>query len=116
MPRLEKKSFSQQPQRVVVIQPKKTKLKSYGGGGGGWHQRAPLQQWKRQQVYQKCGPKCFLLPGRLKFPICAWSPHISCQVDPDGLRAAAYRARQYHYTNVASKAKKRLSQKNKHLP
>ena len=57
----------------------------------------------------RCGPKCFLHPDELKFPVC----NLDCTYNQAGLRAAYIRAKQWGYTAVAKKAKSLMKKKSK---
>lgn len=50
-----------------------------------WGTRKPNTKEERQQLLDKCGEKCFLVPEGLKYPVC---PKGSCEYDCDGIRAA----------------------------
>ena len=50
----------------------------------------------------KCGQNCYLLPKKLKFPICDKQCNVSCR----GLTAAKIRSKQHNYTEVYKKAMK----------
>ena len=80
-----------------------------------WEAKKPKTPSERDELYRKCGAKCFLNPPR-GFPICAkWG---DCIIDCDGLRAAYIRARALitaslragrrdlakHYRRIAEKA------------
>jgi hypothetical protein len=67
-----------------------------------WSEDAPRGVRERTKMLKKCGPSCFLLPSKLKFPVC----RKSCEPDCRGARAAYARARQWKYERVAKKAKK----------
>lgn len=54
-----------------------------------WATKKPNTKAERLVLMDKCGKKCFLVPGKLKYPICAKN---KCKVDCDGLRAARNRA------------------------
>lgn len=56
-----------------------------------WAQKKPTTRGERLVIMDKCGTKCFLVPGKLKYPICAKNTK-TCKVDCDGLRAARNRA------------------------
>ena len=68
----------------------------------GWKDAAPKRGKEREELKQKCGPKCFLLPEKNKFPICSHT----CTPDCRGIISAKIRARQYKYENVATLAQK----------
>jgi hypothetical protein len=54
-----------------------------------WRINKPQTVIQRREVYAKCNKECFLIPEKLKYPIC--SKH-SCNVDCKGMTAAAKRA------------------------
>lgn len=73
-----------------------------------WSGAAPTRGKERKELLHECGSHCFLLPGKLKFPIC---PALRvtdghCRASCEGVAAAKVRARQYNYTSVADKAEK----------
>jgi hypothetical protein len=67
-----------------------------------WSEEAPRGRAERRSMLKKCGSTCFLLPSKLKFPVC----RKSCQPDCRGARAAYMRAKQHKYDGVANAAKK----------
>lgn len=73
-----------------------------GSAVRGWAKRSPKLISQRRTLKSKCGSKCFLMPGKLKFPICA---KHSCKKDCKGITSAYVRARQWKYPEVAKKAK-----------
>ena len=61
----------------------------------------------REQLYQKYGPKAFLMPQERKFPIVhPQTGKVSCKL----LRAAKIRAAQHGYQDVVAKANRLLKQ------
>jgi hypothetical protein len=66
---------------------------------------SPRGARQRVNLYKRCGKKCFLRPSDLGFPVCARSAR-HCRANCAGLAAAEYRAGQYGYTNIESKARK----------
>jgi len=66
----------------------------------GWKQAKPKSVGARQALKEKCGSRCFLLPSKLKFPIC----NKNCKVDCRGLVAAKSRAGEWKYRTVYKKA------------
>ena len=82
----------------------------------GWQARSPTQGKERDELHEKCGDKCFLLPGEEKFPVCASlraAGDQACKVDCQGVQSALIRSRQHGYTDVAQKAEKLLQECNK---
>jgi hypothetical protein len=71
----------------------------------GWGAMSPRGARQRVNLYKRCGKKCFLRPSDLGFPVCARSAR-HCRANCAGLAAAEYRAGQYGYTNIESKARK----------
>lgn len=71
----------------------------------GWAVAAPRRGRERRELYARCGPQCFLLPGQLKFPVCA-SLRVSkgCRVDRRALVAARIRAKRWNYPVVYQRA------------
>jgi len=78
-----------------------------------WSEVAPKTKAQRQQLIQICGSTCFLMPDKLKFPVCTPDCKVSCK----GLIAARIRARQWNYPEVDKKVseyyKKANCSKNK---
>lgn len=73
-----------------------------------WSKIAPKTKTQRKTVASKCGKKkCFLLPEKLKFPICNKECQVSCQ----GLRAAKTRAAQWGYQSVYNAVTKKSQTK-----
>ena len=76
------------------------------------HRRSVTRGWKKEKpgyhqktiMLKKCGKKCFLGPKK-SFPICKKN---TCKVSSKGVYSAYIRARQYHKTKIANKAKKIL--------
>lgn len=68
----------------------------------GWKKISPRRISVRRQILQKCGPKCFLEPTKLKFPIC----DADCRIHCAGIDAASVRAGQFKYTKVLKKSKR----------
>jgi len=50
-----------------------------------WEQRKPTTKAQREQLAERCGPSCYLIPELQKYPVCAKG---SCDYDCDGIRAA----------------------------
>lgn len=70
----------------------------------GWRKLAPKTPTERRKLLAHCGAKAFLDPKKLKFPVMA--KHGPCVVDCEGLRTAYARAKQFHHTKAAGKAKR----------
>ena len=76
------------------------------------NRRSVTRGWKKEKpgyhqktiMLKKCGKKCFLGPKK-SFPICKKN---TCKVTSKGVYSAYIRARQYHKTKIANKAKKIL--------
>jgi len=73
-----------------------------------WSQIAPKTKAQRQQLIQICGSTCFLMPNKLKFPVCTPDCNVSCK----GLIAARVRARQWNYPEVDKKVSKYYKEAN----
>lgn len=59
-----------------------------------WGKLKPVTKWERREVLKKGGPQCFLIPEKLKFPVCNKTDAcLNCH----GLLTAYRRARQYKY-------------------
>lgn len=78
----------------------------------GWSEKAPKKGKQREQLAKSCGGKCFLMPEKRKFPVCARCNGSVCTCKPscEGLKAARIRAAQYHYTQVKERADKLLAE------
>jgi hypothetical protein len=73
-------------------------------GLAGWSARAPRRSGgERGALLAECGDRCFLMPGVLKFPICARRGR--CRMDCGGVQAAIMRARQWGYNDVENRAR-----------
>jgi hypothetical protein len=81
---------------------KKMRAQAERPGSAGWRYMAPRRGTQRHEMRSKCGDSCFLMPAEEKFPVC---PVGSCAPTCKGATSAYVRARQYHYTDVATKAK-----------
>lgn len=80
----------------------------------GWHQMAPKRGKERQELFDKCGEKCFLRPSDLGFPVCEpVGKGRDCEINDKGVQAALMRARTFHYDKIISKAKKLQTNKRK---
>lgn len=73
-----------------------------------WSEVAPKTKAQRQQLIQICGSTCFLIPDKLKFPVCTPDCKVSCK----GLIAARVRARQWNYPEVDKKVSKYYKKAN----
>ena len=63
----------------------------------------------RKELYDKYGPKAFLMPEQLKFPIVhPQTGKVSCKL----LRAAKVRAAQHGYQDVVLKANRLMKEHN----
>jgi len=82
-----------------------------------WALKKPHSMKKRKELLEKCTKSCFLLPEKLKFPICnkvseeknqstKKKESSECVYNCRGIKAAASRAGQWKYKNVLEKAKK----------
>lgn len=67
--------------------PKAPKLQrgQVGINTAAWKLRKPSSKAQKQQMEEKCGNKCYLIPGSKKYTVCAKG---SCNYDCDGIRAA----------------------------
>lgn len=96
------------PKKVTPQKKKKVVHRGVGRGGltKGWRNAAPKKGAEREALKRSCGSGCYLLPEKLKFPVCARCLGQSCSCKPDcrGIRAAEIRAKQHRYTEVAKKA------------
>lgn len=73
-----------------------------------WKVDAPQRGVERNELYEKCGRKCFLIPSRKAFPVC--SRGGSCQYDCRALASAKVRAAQYRYNHLLPRINRLLSQ------
>ena len=64
----------------------------------GWRKRGPMRLSQRRKLPKRC----FLLPGKLGFPVCTKRGVYDCE----GMRAAFARARQTQRPKVAREAAK----------
>jgi hypothetical protein len=78
-------------------------FKSSMAGGSEWSAAKPKSRRDRDESYDKCGRKCFLMPNERKFPVCRRG---SCEYDCDGLKSADRLARLNGYELVSHKAKR----------
>jgi len=73
----------------------------------GWKKQMPHRGAERELLMKECGPKAFLMPKSLKFPVVKASRGknpSSCTISPKGVLAAYRRAKQYGYPKIAKKA------------
>ncbi len=107
----------------------KYKISVAGGGGQdntkssaqaelfhNWSKEAPKSKKERKALLDKCGPRSFLDPALLKYPIVPKNS-TTCKPVIEGIIAAEKRAAQHHHPNIVKKAlilkKKARSQKLK---
>lgn len=72
----------------------------------GWGSRAPKLISERRKMMEKCGSKCFLLPSKLKFPICDKN---TCRVNCKGIVAAKVRSGEWKYKSVQKRANRMIN-------
>ncbi len=84
---------------------KRSIKRSVGRGGRtrGWKVASPARGRERTAMKQKCGSKCFLVPAKNGYPVCARN---TCKPDCRGIISAKVRAAQYKETTVAALARK----------
>jgi hypothetical protein len=74
-----------------------------------WKDKKPKTKKERQEILKKYGESCFLIPEKLKFPICnSKDGAYNCK----GLKAASSMARIWGYKNVLKKSQKIQSELN----
>lgn len=66
-----------------------------------WAKRAPKTMKQRRALLARCGPRAFLDPANLKYPVMAKSG--ACRIDCAGAKAAYSRARQWRRKASARK-------------
>lgn len=88
--------------------PKKTTIRGEGKYTAGWKEAAPKKGLARKALMKQCGPKAFLNPLQLKFPVVAQGDK-TCKPDCRGVQSALVRARQWSYKRTAAKAEKMLT-------
>jgi len=81
----------------------KTRKNGRGSTTRGWKKQKPGYH-QRTIMFNKCGKKCFLGPGK-SYPICTKN---TCKINSKGVYSAYIRAKQYHRKNISQKAKKLL--------
>lgn len=77
--------------------------KGRGSATRGWARMSPGTS-ERRTMKARCGSKCFLGP-QTSFPICTKG---TCNINRKGVQSAYNRARQYHRSFIAHRAKKLL--------
>jgi hypothetical protein len=82
----------------------KTRKNGRGSATRGWQKEQPGYH-EKIMMFQKCGRKCFLGPGK-SFPICKKN---TCKIKKKGVQSAYNRARQFHNKKVSQKAKRLLN-------
>jgi len=91
--------------RYHIVNGRKVYLKSGSGNATkGWAKAAPKRGKQRQELLAKYGPKCFLQPSKLKYPVC----NRKGVLDRRGVISAKIRATRFAPSLVA-KANKLLS-------
>lgn len=77
-----------------------------------WEQKKPHSTKQRKKLLEKCKDSCFLMPEKMKFPICnkVSSTDKKCSYNCKGIKAAAARAGEWKYKNVLDKAKSTATQ------
>ncbi len=72
-----------------------------------WGKKKPHKIGERRELLEKCGKDAFLLPDKLKFPICNKidKKNKKCTYNCRGLKAASSRAGQWKYEGVLKKSK-----------
>lgn len=95
--------------RVARRQQLKELIKNQGDKRGsktrGWGAAAPQRGRERDELKEKCGDDCFLLPNKNAFPVCAaLRTKQGCTVDCRGIIAAKVRAGQWKYEDVKKAA------------
>lgn len=107
--------LSQKNNKNVYTSVNRTRIGSgRGSATRGWKNVYPSTKGQRAHVKSQCGSKCFLLPSKLKFPVCERCKedgYCSCKLDCRGLVTAKTRAGQWGYKGIASKAR-RLSKRH----
>jgi hypothetical protein len=72
----------------------------------GWGSRAPKTVGERRALRARCGPRAFLDPEGLRFPVIA--KRGRCLLDCQGLKAALGRAKARRYRSIVAKAESLL--------
>lgn len=77
-----------------------------------WAAVSPKTKAERAALLHTCGPKCFLMPGTLKYPVCAALSKVPkttrCEYHAAGARAALARAAEFHHPALVSRARRVL--------
>ena len=92
---------SRRSRRSRSIKCSRTSSRSRKSPSRGWRKSKPKSIASKRDMLSKCGKKCFLLPSKLKFPVCAKG---TCKVDCRGLVAAKSRSGEWKYRGVYAKA------------
>lgn len=96
--------------RKSKIRKLKTEIKKSNKRGSptrGWSSASPQKGKERQELFNRCGSKCFLLPQSLGYPVCdSLRLNKTCKFNCSGILAAKIRANQFHKRSVAKSAKK----------
>lgn len=72
-----------------------------------WGEKKPHKVGERRKLLEKCGKDAFLLPDKMKFPVCNKidKKTTKCTYNCRGLKAASSRAGQWKYDKVLKKSK-----------
>lgn len=92
--------------------PKRTKRSKSKSRTKGWRNSAPRSINPRRALYKRCGSRCFLMPGKLKYPICSKTSR-SCKPDCRGLLASIIRAKQYSRSPSTAKKARNIARKSR---
>ena len=88
---------------------KRLSRRSKSSATRGWGKKSPKLISQRRKMLEKCGSKCFLLPSKLKFPICDKN---TCKVNCKGVVAAKVRAGEWKYKGVQKKANRMINSRS----
>ena len=72
----------------------------------GWRKMSPKKTSSRRAMLSRCGSKCFLVPSKLKYPIC----DTSCKINCKGVTAAYVRSRQWKQKTVSARSRSLINQ------
>uniref|UniRef100_A0A6C0KUB1 Uncharacterized protein n=1 Tax=viral metagenome TaxID=1070528 RepID=A0A6C0KUB1_9ZZZZ len=73
----------------------------------GWAAASPQKGNERQALFKQCGPKCFLLPDNLKYPVCeSLRVNKNCKFSCRGIISAKIRASQKRDPSVVLAAER----------